>query len=101
MKDYKLIIEADANDGDYIERSYDVSKERVEKIREMLSKIDRGYGIGTEDYEIRSDLIERYNLSQDDIEWWQDFLPNNELTYGYSRLESVTILPLIQEEKLY
>lgn len=98
---YKVIVEVDVNDGDSFEQSYEETKERVDKIKKMISKIDRRYGIYTEDYHIPAHLISIHNLTDEDVEWWQYFLPNNELTQGYSKLEAVTILPIAGEEVLY
>lgn len=101
MKKYKLIVEVDTNDGDMLEKSWDIEEETLLYIKSQVSKIDHKYGISKEDYCIVAEDVERYNLTEEDIDWWNSFLPSSEMTYGYARLERITVIPISEEEVLY
>ena len=86
MKRYKLTVKVDTNDADYMESSSIVSENFIAEVKSRLAKLDRNVGMGLEDYEVSRECVAHYNMTEDDKDWWKDFLPTGEITYGYSSL---------------
>ena len=103
MKDFKVIVKIDVNDGDYMEKSWDVSEVEVNLMRTMLAKFDKKRSVRLEDYEILPKIKTAHpSLSENDWEWFKDFMPSGgDISYGYATLESVIVLPIAVEERLF
>ena len=101
MKKY-IIVEGDANDGDYITSKSIITDDKIEKLKVALSKIGSGripWTTGDQAYGNKSpEVVYKDILSGEEIELVQEFVPYGE--YGIHTIESIEILEVINEYKL-
>ena len=88
---FTVIIEADTNDADYIQDSFEISDDGFVKLSEMCAKIkdlNRKHSPRIEDYN-NKEFHEAFKdvLTFDEIEQLCDMIPKGE--YGYATLESI------------
>lgn len=100
---FKLIIEADTNDGDYVYQINDINLEQVNLYSELIKAIrnckfshnwpkgDVGNGECPPEElypEFDKEIIERFD----------EFVPHGE--YGIHTIESITLLEIVKETEL-
>lgn len=101
MKKY-IIITADTNDGDYVNRKEIISDENIELIKPIckILKKDSSWGAGEllEDDNDPNRYIEQGLLTKEQIKLFERYIPYGE--YGIHSIESVEILVVQEEFKL-
>lgn len=95
MKKYLEVI-ADENDADYLTRRTLVTEDDIEELLPIIQEIKNKKGKWKLDYE---DLYKLYdNLSHEQLNLFEDYI--NEGECGVHTIDSITILTVINEEKL-
>jgi hypothetical protein len=107
MKKY-VIITADYNDGDYVSEKTEVTDEQIEKLKNIINKIERikVYGGGyancfewkTGDQREKPLSQAHPELSLEEIELIESLRPSAE--YGIHTIEEIEILEVVNEYKL-
>lgn len=119
MSKYKLIVKADANDGDYNISSNEITLEEVELIKPVIQqlKIRRdklnenlrknwnkwSHNWETSEYGSIGTPKEMYVktglLTQEQVDKFDWYVPYGE--YGVHTIESIELLEIVSEEKLF
>lgn len=113
MSDLEITIIADENDGDYITAVTIISKEGLDRLRPIAEKIKsfkpyKSKGrTHTHNWTIgeclRDDLGEKppeeiYGLSEEDMEFFEEFLPCPQ--HGFHTIERIEVCPKQNKERL-
>jgi hypothetical protein len=112
MKKY-ILIEADYNDGDYVQSKHEITDEEIELIKpvaEAIEEFDKitnrfsgGYNWATKDIAEKGkaphDLyVLTGKITEEQYDLFSDFTPSSE--YGIHTIESIEILVVQEEIKL-
>ncbi len=97
-----VIICADTNDGDYIysvDNIPDDDFKRFKKIANIVKSHGNDNNWENSEYgDIPPSEMYKGTLTEDDIEFFEEFLPYGE--FGIHTIESIRVLQVIQEEKI-
>lgn len=96
---YELVVVADTNDGDYVTEISEINEKCLEWMRPIIEAIKENNGSFEIGEIARESLAEQYpNLSEDDLEEFQDYVPYG--MYGTHTIDSITVAPLAEKERL-
>lgn len=101
-----LIIEADTNDGDYIEESHEIQEEELVEFKNILSKLPRnkdyqGNVSGTIPFKTGDigntgkKLVEKGIITEEELYLFYDYIPHGE--HGIHTIESVRVLTVLED----
>ncbi|HEX8586148.1 MAG TPA: hypothetical protein VF680_17280 [Allosphingosinicella sp.] len=98
-----IIVQADTNDGDYINKKTQITEDDIIKVKDILSKLNIGsydlsWGRGDIQDEDNDPHILYPQLSEEEIEFLENYIPYGE--YGIHTIESIEILTVVETEKL-
>jgi len=103
-----IIVQADYDDGDMVEKKSKIDDEQISKLKDILNHIQRQKGPGTIVYNsISWETLEQSNLSLEEqhpelsiheINFLDHFCPSAQ--YGINTIGSIEIFDVINEEKL-
>jgi len=96
MKKY-IIIEADTNDGDYVSKKEEITDDEIESIQPIIEGLKKNHGDFTTRDQGRSGYEQFGHLECFDT--FIHFVPSGE--YGIHTIESIEILEVVNEIKLY
>lgn len=123
MAKFKLAIEVDENDADYLTKISDISEDELAQLEPVFEAIrnfqpykgkSKSYGLEWEhshnwpsggEYSPRVDLGEKYprdiypQLTDDQIEMFEERCPFGE--NGFHSVESITVFEVIAERKVF
>ena len=93
-----IIIEGDANDGDYIERSNIIEQKDLDIILPLFERIKKNNGIW-ESYDGGKDPYKMYNVTDEERDIFCGLTPKGE--YGISCITSIKILEVFSIETIW
>lgn len=95
-----IIIEADMNDGDYVEKHSPISDENLEKFMPLIEAIKKegSYNWQSSEYEDYPPEEMYKEFGSELIEEFQQYVPRGE--YGIHTIEEITVYTVTDEQKL-
>ena len=96
---YTIIIEADINDGDYIQRESIINDKELEFIKKIISVIkeNKGHNWGSGEQCMPDEhpcVVYKNKLTEEEIEKFEEFLPWGE--YGIHSVTAIKFSPKIK-----
>lgn len=96
---YKLYIEVDTNDADYVGVIVDVDQEDLDIIQPLLEEMMKtGKGFRFCDYDART-AYDDYPDFQEAVELLYDLCPRGE--HGFHSINEIQCMKVIEEKQLY
>ena len=88
MKELKLLVTVDINDGDYLTEESDIEEEDWEKFKGIFSKLPDGT-FSCSGYRDINDPVENGWLTEEEYDWLQEWFPYGEC--GFHTVEKVEL----------
>lgn len=96
-----LIIEADTNDADYVTSEHTITDKDIETLKPIV-KVIKGckthHNWSTTGYDDGPEVIYKGKLTDEQMEWMNDLVPNEE--YGIHTITSIKVFEVVNTIRL-